>query len=97
MQGAVRVNALTVLDAGFEGKKRSKKRCNIWQIPGNECGFSRSYNQTKFFGNYVIVVIIPTGACQLVALWSCIKQGLWRVPSVYGVKSDDNIVEAYFT
>ena len=59
--------------------------------------FFRSYNQTKFFESYVIVVIIPMGACQPVALWSCIKQGLWRVPSVYGVKSGDNIVEAYFT
>ena len=29
LQGAVRVNALTVLDAGFEGKKRSKKRCSF--------------------------------------------------------------------
>ena len=59
--------------------------------------FFRSYNQTKFFGNYVIVVIIPTGACQPVALWLCVKQRLWRVLSAYGVKSGDNIVEAYFT
>ena len=46
----------------------------------NEERVFRSYNQTKFFESYVIVVIIPTGACQPVALWSCIKQGLWRVP-----------------
>ncbi len=59
--------------------------------------FFRSYNQTKFFESYVIVVIIPTGACQPVALWSCVKQRLWRVLSAYGVKSGDNIVEAYFT
>ena len=59
--------------------------------------FFRSYNQTKFFGNYVIVVIIPTGACQPVALWLCVKQRLWRVLSAYGVTSGDNIVEAYFT
>ena len=31
--------------------------------------FFRSYNQTKFFENYVIFVIIPAGACQPVALW----------------------------
>ena len=85
------------MDAGLEGNRCSKKRCGVWQILGNECGFFRSYNQTKFFESYVIVVIIPTGACQPVALWSCIKQGLWRVPSVCGVKSGDNIVEAYFT
>ena len=59
--------------------------------------FFRSYNQTKFFESYVIVVIIPTGACQPVALWLCVKQRLWRVLSAYGVKSGDNIVEAYFT
>ena len=53
--------------------------------------FFRSYNQTKFFENYVIVVIIPTGACQPVALWLCVKQRLWRVLSAYGVKSGDNI------
>ena len=35
----------------------------------NEERFFRSYNQTKFFENYVIFVIIPTGACQSVALW----------------------------
>ena len=67
------------------------------RFPEMSADFFRSYNQTKFFESYVIVVIIPTGACQPVALWSCIKQGLWRVPSVYGVKSGDNIVEAYFT
>ena len=89
--------ALPCLDAGLEGKRRSKKWVVVDSFPEMSADFFRSYNQTQFFGNYVIVVIIPTGACQPVALWSCIKQGLWRVPSVYGVKSGDNIVEAYFT
>ena len=82
---------------GWKAKGVQKKWVVVDSFPEMSADFFRSYNQTQFFGNYVIVVIISTGACQPVALWSCIKQGLWRVPSVYGVKSGDNIVEAYFT
>ena len=46
----------------FNNKKISNR------LPKKE-RFFRSYNQTKFFENYVIFVIIPTGACQPVALW----------------------------
>ena len=39
------------------------------RFPEMSADFFRSYNQTKFFENYVIFVIIPAGACQPVALW----------------------------
>ena len=49
------------------GKQLFNKRVSN-RLP-KKVRFFRSYNQTKFFENYVIFVIIPTGACQPVALW----------------------------
>jgi hypothetical protein len=42
------------LDAGLEGKRRSKKWVVVDSFPEMSADFFRSYNQTKFFESYVI-------------------------------------------
>ena len=60
---------MPTLSATELGGDRLTENGHVQQIRANEVRFFRSYNQTKFFENYVIFVIIPTGACQPVALW----------------------------